>query len=882
MVQGVESPVSLDTFKDAHRGETIVVCGCGASLNDLARPDEAITIGVNDVGRRFDPTYLVVVNPRSQFSRDRFRHIEQSRARALFTQLDLGIAHPRIVRFRLGRYGGTSFDDSRVLHYTRNSPYVALCLAAHMGARRIGLIGVDFTGPHFFGTSARHALSGHVAAIDAEYRALAGALERMGVEVVNLSRVSRLTAFPSCTPDVFLAARASSNVSAPVAVLAPAGAAMPAIGQEAAVDEAVPAPPRRVRVFGVSYRFLACGHVFTDGLRRAARELDIDWADAAWDDPRLPAAVDSFRPDLLFVIHGRKFAQRWGTTFTPYRSAVWLLDEPYEVDDTARFSARFDHVFVNDPATLTRHPRAHHLPVCFDPAAHHDGDDDARAHAVGFVGGGNPTRERWLARLSARGLLSYVVGGPWREPGVARLALARNLPPAEVAALYRATRIVINVFRDRHHFNRQGIAASSMNPRVYEALACGALVISEPRPECRAIIPELPVFESEEELASLVRRFLADEPLRRATRDACFARVRQATYAARLQAVLAATVSTAGEAPRPIDPPRPRMQATRDLPGVARERMPAGWDICGPVDLHAAADADSSDSRRQVDALTLSATTVPAPGSERGIAAIEPHTDIELSFDVFIPSGASFIVKLRQGHRTDQTSNSYHLCCENGRAYLARHHCVFHTCTLPTDVWIRVRFACRDGVIELDVDGHARHIVRDRLLTAGYAFLGVRRGRVRLRDIRLTTPISSCTLAAATGDIASTNTSATAGAAAVLMTAPVPVDADTLHDAGASLQPRVSIVTTVYDRVECLTQCLRSVQRLRYSNYEHIVVSDAPPRAVVERVTALVRSIDDPRGQLSEPAAAPQQLGHCARRRRPAASARRICLLSLG
>lgn len=48
------------------------------------------TIGVNDVGRLFDPTYLVVVNPRNQFKGDRFRFVEQSKVQALFTQLDLG------------------------------------------------------------------------------------------------------------------------------------------------------------------------------------------------------------------------------------------------------------------------------------------------------------------------------------------------------------------------------------------------------------------------------------------------------------------------------------------------------------------------------------------------------------------------------------------------------------------------------------------------------------------------------------------------------------------------------------------------------------------------------------------------------------------------
>ncbi len=89
---------TLASFKDSHRGETIVVCGCGESLRDLTQPERFITIGVNDVGRLFHPNNLVVVNPRQQFSGTRFRYVEHSQAKYLLKQLDLGILHPNIVK----------------------------------------------------------------------------------------------------------------------------------------------------------------------------------------------------------------------------------------------------------------------------------------------------------------------------------------------------------------------------------------------------------------------------------------------------------------------------------------------------------------------------------------------------------------------------------------------------------------------------------------------------------------------------------------------------------------------------------------------------------------------------------------------------------------
>ncbi len=191
----------IRNFRNAHAGRTIVVCGCGESLKELSSPQRHITIGVNDVGRLFDTTYLVVVNPRSQFKGDRFGYVERSGAQALFTQLELGRVRPPVVRFKLGQYGGTDFGAADTLHYTQNSPYVAVCLAAYMGACRIGLIGVDFTEHHFFARTGRHSLAGRVAEIDAQYGRLGAALARRGIELVNLSPVSRLASLERARVD---------------------------------------------------------------------------------------------------------------------------------------------------------------------------------------------------------------------------------------------------------------------------------------------------------------------------------------------------------------------------------------------------------------------------------------------------------------------------------------------------------------------------------------------------------------------------------------------------------------------------------------------------------------------------------------------------------
>lgn len=776
---------TLADFKDAHRGASIVVCGCGQSLRLLERPERFVTIGVNDVGRLFTPDYLVVLNPPSQFSGDRFRYVASSEAKALFTHLaDLPVSHPNRVLFRLGTYGGTDFSTADRLHYTQNSPYLAACLAVHMGARRIGLLGVDFSEEHFFGHTGPHALAGQLDQINRQYARLAEACRGRGVELVNLSPLGRLTALPRMSLVGFAEAVAGQR-------------------------PALPATSGR-RLFFVHHRFLSCGDVFREGLGHAAEELGTSWADAYWDDPGLPAKVDRFAPDLLFVVHGRNFIKRWGRAFGRLRSAVWLLDEPYEVDDTSSYSPCFNYVFVNDSVSLHRHHDSCHLPVCFDPKVHNPGTGP-RSYDVGFIGGGNHARERLLSALAQRGRLDYVVGGPWRDGALRRLCLSGNVPASQTADLYRATKIVVNVFRDVHHFNRDRLAPVSLNPRIYEALACGALVVSERRPEVAELVPELPTFETGDELVTVVQGLLADPHRLEALRGACAERLKAATYSQRLRMVMERTQEQGGHQAgnRGSDgtpSAAPSQERPPTLPGLGDD-----WEVFGPVSC-----------RQVAGALVLTKAWDRSPGAERGFVSRRAYEDVELSFEVLVSPGACFIAKVSQAEGLDQTSNSYHLYCDGG-AYLARHFHVFRHVEVARGAWERLRITHGGGVLSLFREDRLLCRTRDRQLRGGYAFLGLKGGEIRLRNVRL------ASLARGEAQAAS---------------AP---EGQLLHAARNMEGPRVSIVTTVYDRTDCLRRCIRSVRKLAYPDYEHVIVSDGPPAPVVEEIRRIVQEQDDGR-----------------------------------
>ena len=769
-------------YADRHRGETLIVCGCGGSLALLTQPERFVTIGVNDVGRRFTPDYLVVVNERRQFDRERYLHVERSQAKAVFTQLEL--PHPRAVRFKLGRRGGTDRADSGSLHYTANSPYVAVNLARHLGARRIGLIGVDFTDDHFFGATGKHPLAGQLAQIDREYAALAEACRAEGVLLANLSPTSRLESLPRAK-----------------------------LGEWA---DASTAPQRLAaalqRVFCVHYRFLSCGTVFDTGLREAAQSLGLASEHADWDDPQLPQKIERFRPDLLFVVHGRRFVQRWGNRFKSLLSAVWLLDEPYEVDDTAAWSGQFTHVFVNDAATLPRHRSAHRLPVAYAPALHHAPAGAGRRYRVGFIGGANASRERVLTGLAARGLLDYVVGGPWREPSLGALCLSPNVPAERAAALYQETRLIINVFRDRHHFNRQGVVATAMNPRICEALACGALVLSEPRDELSREVPELPTFRTEAEVVALIEHFLADPVDSARVQQACAARLRDATYSQRLKTAMEIALDAVPRAlhPQPAAfaaPPPPETA----LPAVPDHLVPfdADWhDLGGVVRGESGGEFVIDPGARR------------GPGFERGLTSRVCFDAVDLAFEARLEPGACVIAKLHQTDRIDQTTNSYHLLADERRAYLARHQHVFRQVEAPRLGWVRFRLVCQDGMLSLWRNEQLLHRVRDAVLNSGFAFIGAQGGAVHMRGLNL--KAADAPRVRRLGDLDA------------LQTAAVP-------------NPRLSIVTTVYDRTECLRQCIASVQRLAFRDYEHLIVADHPPPEVMERIRSIVAQAGDDR-----------------------------------
>jgi hypothetical protein len=95
--------------------------------------------------------------------------------------------------------GESGFDpDPSCLRTGRNSGYQAICVAVHLGARRIVLLGFDMStarGHHWFGEH-QHGIPPPVAAFIPFFDSLVAPLVERNIDVVNASRETELRTFP--------------------------------------------------------------------------------------------------------------------------------------------------------------------------------------------------------------------------------------------------------------------------------------------------------------------------------------------------------------------------------------------------------------------------------------------------------------------------------------------------------------------------------------------------------------------------------------------------------------------------------------------------------------------------------------------------------------
>jgi CO dehydrogenase/acetyl-CoA synthase epsilon subunit len=199
-----------------------------------------------------------------------------------------------------------------------------------------------------------------------------------------------------------------------------------------------------------------------------------------------------------------------------------------------------------------------HMALGYDPDRHYPGvgqGTELPAHDVVFVGNVYPSREQTMAAMDWCGIdlalygvftgmaeesrmWQYVRGGASFEKPFG------TIDNRAAAALYDQAKITLNLFRKEEYGIswtdiKQSAAGESINPRLIEAAACGAFMISEYRPEVEAVFGEtVPTFKTPEEGSALVRYYLEHEDERLALAAQLPGKVAAYSYHVRAREIL--------------------------------------------------------------------------------------------------------------------------------------------------------------------------------------------------------------------------------------------------------------------------------------------------------------------------------------------------------
>lgn len=298
-------------------------------------------------------------------------------------------------------------------------------------------------------------------------------------------------------------------------------------------------------------------HLLPGRLRRRWRVLQA--MSLATINRRLVSLALRTRPDLILITGGHRVTARalGKLKRDGFQTALWTTDMP-AADDRMRTTAT-DYTCVFSQGTeyvgIFRDmgiASARWLPMGCDPEIHHrvhlreDEEREFGKDAV-FVGSYYPWRADCLERLTA---FDLAVWGPGWLDGLPAHSPLRGFvkgvhtPPGRWVKIYTAGKIVVSVhIRDPE----QRVQVHQASPRVFEALACGAFLLTDRQRDVLALFRDgehLVTFADSADLKRKVAYYLEHPDERRRIAAAGRAEVlRHHTYAHRIQTMLAVLAS---------------------------------------------------------------------------------------------------------------------------------------------------------------------------------------------------------------------------------------------------------------------------------------------------------------------------------------------------
>ena len=257
------------------------------------------------------------------------------------------------------------------------------------------------------------------------------------------------------------------------------------------------------------------------------------------------------KPDLLLSIHGSNVP---ADRIQAYRAAnimtaVYLLDEPYEVDRSVEWAQHYNWVFSVDRVTVpvhNKHTQAAFLPLAYNHAIFCP-DGPSIPSTILVLGTPFSAREEYLSILRDRwGKLVTWVGPGWKQFSSYGIHYEQFVTPADCARFYRGADIVINIHRDSYwsHFgelNKNRLEATHLNPRFWEAAACNTLQLCSYRKDLGHFAQKAPSFRDTEEFTKKLEYFVGNKKARDTIASQVYGKIKKHTYEARCKTIIETT-----------------------------------------------------------------------------------------------------------------------------------------------------------------------------------------------------------------------------------------------------------------------------------------------------------------------------------------------------
>ncbi|HTY12899.1 MAG TPA: glycosyltransferase [Candidatus Omnitrophota bacterium] len=288
----------------------------------------------------------------------------------------------------------------------------------------------------------------------------------------------------------------------------------------------------------------------------------------------LPLEVIEFDPDLVLHIVGRlpervlKAVRKLGK-----KTAIWFLDDPQEIDKTAKMGLNYDRVFTVESACVNAHRAAgssgaEFLPLACVPEIHKKMEVDEKYRSdICLIGVPFPRRVEIVDSLAdfLKQFNVKIIGGgpnigsssePWmwkrklkRLDVLDKFVIDEVVHPDEAVKYYNGAKINLNIHRAAvdERFEAGGNSARilprSESGRTFEVAGCGAFqLIDQERPDFRLHFEEakeIVSFSDLEDFKKKVEYYLSHGQERSAIADAAQKRAyKEHTYKERLGTIL--------------------------------------------------------------------------------------------------------------------------------------------------------------------------------------------------------------------------------------------------------------------------------------------------------------------------------------------------------